>query len=254
MTVFTCAHNWEAMLTCIYEAWASRLGHRNIRLEYEGDNQLTLMDEYIHVDADPAKAESVMDAINLKISPHVYTELAYESMSTEEDALDNIYRVLLLGFSLGPDVLKMVQYAAITRHIEIRRHVGNEAHHFIEFARFHEIRKSLFIAHIEPENRIVSALGPHFADRFPSEAWMIVDDVHGEALVHPADEQFYLKTLAPDELAVLRETERINDEYTDLWRVFFKSIAIKERMNYELQRNLFPLWKRKHAVEFDDIH
>jgi len=242
------------MLSCIYDAWASKLGHQNIRLEYEGENQLSLMDEYCYVEADPGKASSVMDAINLKISPEVYMELAYESMSSEPDALDNIYRVLLLGFAYGSNVLKMVQYAAVSRHIEIRRHVGNEVHHFIEFIRFHEVRKSLYVAHIEPKNRIVSALGTHFADRFPSESWMIVDDVHGEALVQPADEAFFLKSLSPEELDKLRLTELENDEYTDLWRVFFNSIAIRERTNYELQRNLFPLWKRKHAVEFNGAH
>ena len=35
MTVFTCSDEWEAMMTCIYRAWESGLGHRNIRLELE---------------------------------------------------------------------------------------------------------------------------------------------------------------------------------------------------------------------------
>ena len=26
MTVFTCEDNFDAMMTCVYEAWASRLG------------------------------------------------------------------------------------------------------------------------------------------------------------------------------------------------------------------------------------
>ena len=44
--------------------------------------------------------------------------------------------------------------------------------------------------------------------------------------------------------------EEYEDEYTDLWKTFFHAIAIDERKNYVCQRNLFPLWKRKHAVEF----
>ena len=48
----------------------------------------------------------------------------------------------------------------------------------------------------------------------------------------------------------LRKTEEYEDEYTDLWKTFFRAIAIDERKNYVCQRNLFPLWKRKHAVEF----
>lgn len=46
MTVFTCRDNWEDILTCIYEAWASGKGHRNIRLELEPVSQQELFCEY----------------------------------------------------------------------------------------------------------------------------------------------------------------------------------------------------------------
>ena len=35
MTVFTCADDFSSMMTCIYDAWGSGLGHRNIRLMTE---------------------------------------------------------------------------------------------------------------------------------------------------------------------------------------------------------------------------
>ena len=69
MTIYSCEHEWEAMLTCIYDAWASKKGQQNIRLELEPIEQYTLFDEYIHVDADHEKAIKVMDAVNRKISP-----------------------------------------------------------------------------------------------------------------------------------------------------------------------------------------
>ena len=56
--------------------------------------------------------------------------------------------------------------------------------------------------------------------------------------------------LTDEEFQTLRKTEEYEDEYTDLWKTFFHAIAIDERKNYVCQRNLFPLWKRKHAVEF----
>ena len=251
MTVFICEHNWEAMLSCIYDAWSSRLGHQNIRLTTLAPEQYSLLDEYVTVTFDRGKAESVMDAINMKISSEVYSDIAFAAMSSEEDALDVIYRVLILGFAYGPNVLKMVGYKDVSRFFDIRRAVSNEVHHFIEFVRFHEIRNSLYVAHIEPKNHIVGALGGHFSDRMPSENWMIVDDVHKEAIVQPRDEDFYLKQLSDEEFSRLLLTEEENDGFTDLWKVFFDSIAVKERLNPKLQRNLFPLWKRKHAVEFN---
>lgn len=250
MYVFSCQPDWESMLTCIYEASASKRGHQNIRLVLEPIQQQTLFDEYIHVDADEDKAQKVMDLINHRISPYVYHQLAYCSMAYEEDVLDILYRMVLLGFNLGAHVLDMVQYAEVMRYQHIRTRLGKEVCRFQEFTRFHEVRKGVFVAHIEPKSRLVVALGPIFADRMPSEHFMIVDDVHREAIVHPKDEDYYLKQLTPQELEMLLETERMNDAYTDLWKVFFESVAIKERANERCQRNLFPIWTRKHVVEF----
>lgn len=250
MTVFSCEHEWEAMLTCIYEAWTSRKGQQNIKLVFEPIEQYSLFDEYIHVDADQTKAERVMNAVVMKISANVYNELAYSSMSFEEDVLDNIYRIMLLGFAFGPNVFEMMQYEAVMRNNKIRKYLGKEINHFQEFSRFHEIAGSVYVAHIEPKSRIVLALGPIFADRMPSENWMIVDDVHKEAVVHPKNEPYYLRILNDQEYARLLATEEENDDYTDMWKAFFEAVAIKERANARCQRNLFPIWTRKHAVEF----
>ena len=37
MTIYTCENTFEAMMTCIYDAWASKEGHQNIRLKAEPD-------------------------------------------------------------------------------------------------------------------------------------------------------------------------------------------------------------------------
>ena len=98
MTIFTCAPGWESMLTCIYEASESKLGHKNIRLLLEPLGQQSFLDEYIHVEADEVKAEKVATSIIRRISYRFYQELAYTAMAYEEDVLENIYHVLLLGF------------------------------------------------------------------------------------------------------------------------------------------------------------
>ena len=43
---------------------------------------------------------------------------------------------------------------------------------------------------------------------------------------------------------------RTDDPFIDLWKDFFNTIGIKERANYQCQRNLMPLWYRKHMTEF----
>lgn len=53
MTIFTCKDTFEDMMSCIYTAWASRLGHKNIRLKTEPIGNLELFCDYRHVDHDP---------------------------------------------------------------------------------------------------------------------------------------------------------------------------------------------------------
>ena len=250
MYYYTCEPNLDSMLSCIFDAWSSKRGHQNIKLLLEPVSQLTLFDEYIHVDADADKVNRVIDAVNRKISPSFFHSLSYISMAYEEDVLDIMYRCMILGFHHGPYALQMVQYGDVMRFQEIRKRVSNEVHHFREFMRFNQVGDA-YIAHFEPKSRVCVALGPFFEDRMPSEHFMIIDDVHKEAVVHPKDNHFYMYKLTDDELERLKETENVNDEFTDMWKLFFNTIAIKERYNPKCQNTLFPIWKRKHAVEFN---
>jgi len=249
-TVFTCSRSLGAMLSCIYDAWASGLGHQNIKLAYEPLNQLNIFDTYIHVDEDEGKIDSVISAINHKISPEFYHTIAYSAGAYEEDTLDTIYRVLILGFHYGPSVLSMYQFKDVTRFFEISRRYGREAHSFREFSRFTLVNGNVYIAHIEPKSYVLLPVAEYFADRMPSENWVVVDDVHHEAVVHPCNTQYYLRTLTDDEFELIKDTEQNVDAFTSMWKTYFDSIAIKERANRCCQMNHFPEWKRKHVTEF----
>ena len=74
----------------------------------------------------------------------------------------------------------------------------------------------------------------------------LVNGMEGEKPLSIAVKELYdskIKILPGDE-------ENMEDEYTDMWKTFFEAIAIKQRRNTECQRNLMPLWMRKHVTEF----
>lgn len=242
-------------MTCIYEAWseALKVGHDKIQLKKEPIFQQTLFDEYIHVDADGEKAGKVIRSIRRDISDEAYLNVYYATLSVEEDALQAIYNFLRVGFAVGKGVLDYITNPHVMRIFEIRRRVGNESHHFREFARFQSLDNKVYVSHLEPRSDVIMLVGRHFADRMPSEHWMIIDDNRRTACVHPKDESNYLRYLTDEEFEVLRKTEDYEDEYTDMWKTFFNTIGIKERENYICQRNMFPIWKRKHVVEFNSF-
>ena len=151
MKIYTCKDRLEDIMTCIYDAWADALliGHDQIRLKKEPIFQATLLDEYIHVDGDCSKAEKVTRSIRRDISSRAYLYVYYASLSTEEDALQAIYNFLRVGFSMGAGVLENYTNPHVMRIIELYRSVGNESHHFREFARFQSLDGRVYVSHLE---------------------------------------------------------------------------------------------------------
>lgn len=256
MRVYVCGEQFDTIMTGIYDAWSWALknGHENVRLIKHMPNQPSLFDEYITVDVDMEKSAKVTRSVEREISQYAYMQMYYACLSYEEDALDAIYKYLILGFKNGETVSRMLHHPVVMRMMEIQRKVSNEAHSFREFVRFSlgygEKGEPIYISHIEPKSNVIYLLGNFFQDRMPSEYWCIVDDTRSLAVFHPKDQDYYFQYLTDEEMLRLYKLEEERDEFIDLWKEFFKTIAIKERENYRCQRNLMPLWMRKHAVEF----
>ena len=239
-------------MTCIYDAWseALRIGHDQIQLKKEPILQQTMFDEYVHVDGDNVKAEKVIRSVRRDISDEAYLDVYYATLSAEEDALQAIYNFLRVGFAVGSKVLEQYSNPHVMRMLELRRKVGNESHHFNEFARFQSLDRKVYVSHLEPKSDVVMLVGRHFADRMPSEDWMIIDDGRCLGVVHPKDEPFYVTEFREEEMERLCQTEKQDDLYTQMWKEFFHTIAVEKRENPVCQRNLFPLRYRKHVTEF----
>lgn len=250
ITIFYCDNDFTSMLTCIYEAGKCRLGRTNFRLRVGEPTQLNMLERYVHVEGDERKATEVVNAICSKISESFYNEVMYCTGAYEQDTLDTIYSVIALGFKYGGKVLEMYQFPEIVRFLAISKRYGIEAHSFREFSRFNKIG-NVYVAHIEPKSYVLLPVAEYFADRCPSENWIVVDDVHKEAVIHSADEPYYLKKLSDGEFAQLLLTDGVKDKFNSLWKTYFDKIAIQARINYKCQLNHFPKWKRKHAHEFE---
>lgn len=250
MYVYTCDDKFESMMTCIYDAWASRKGHSNICLQLEPISQPELFQEYIHVDADSEKAARVVRSIQNKISMRAYGQIYRAAMSFEEERLDAIYRFMIIGFAKGAEVTQMLGNSHVMKIFELGRKVSNESHYYREFTRFVSVDKKVYVSHIEPKCNVLAMAAEHFADRMPSEHWIIIDDNRRTAAVHPANQPFYMTMLTDREHNRFKELEKQRDEYSELWQEFFQTIGIKERENPICQRNMLPLWYRKHMTEF----
>ena len=130
--------------------------------------------------------------------------------------------------------------------------VGREAHRMEAFVRF-ERRTATgadgeaverFVAEARPEHHVLPLLTSHFATRYPTLAWRIVDVRRGLALVHtPAPQR--AADQPPTEIVPalgLDAGEHADEEaaYQSMWRAYFRAVTIPERRNLKLHLRHVP--------------
>ncbi len=134
--------------------------------------------------------------------------------------------------------------------IEIEKRIHNlfsERHKLFGFLRFSELEDGTFVAFISPKNNLLPIIGGHFRKRFGNQKWIIVDKIRKNLLFYDGNSLTFGELEGMDELRYSDKEMLIRQS----WKKFFDSIAIKERISYERQRNKVPLWVRENMVEFD---
>lgn len=247
--VFLCEDTVEGIYTAVYDAWAAHVPEERLSIQCREHYSPCFFTTVTEVETDSDKAEKVVCFIKAKLGWHVYEMTYYAALSCAEDKMDTIYRFLKLGFQVGAGVADMHGEPVVCRMFELERNVKNESHLFREFLRFHETKEGILIARINPRNQVLSYLAEHFSDRFPEENFVILDDVHFMAVFHEKEKDWFLGKLTEEELSYIWEM-RESEEYEDLWKTFFKTIAIEERVNKKCQRNMCPIRYRDYMVEF----
>lgn len=253
MTVYVCEDSFEGILTGVYDAWMSRKGHGNVRLETAGANStMELFCEYVDVISNEGKVEKVIYAVRTKISEEAYEAIYKASLSRNGEKADHIYRFLIRGFQKGAGVTASLQLPEVFQVFEMCRNLDNEAHLETEFLRFVQMEEGLLVSRIGPKNDVLVLIAPHFADRMPAENWIIYDEKRKKAVLHPAGQPWFLMDLDSAEWEERLHKASEEDEYRTLWKALRKSITIKERWNPVCQRTHMPLRYRAYMPEFDE--
>lgn len=248
MYVFTCEDSLEGIFSGVYDACASRLGHRNIRLSTGDVNNYELFSQYISVIPSEEKTRKVIHTLIKRFGRQFYESIYQAAMSGEEraknkmDKSDAIYRTILLALACndGQKVLLSLGEPCVYRIFELCRMTSREAGNLMQFLRFSELDNGVLFASIHPKDHVLPYLAEHFQDRLPQENFIIYDAVRQCAAIHKAGANFMLadaKDLDPD---MIKRYSTHELKYRKLWLAFFDHIAIEARINPELQMQMIP--------------
>lgn len=251
MTVFICNDETDDVWCAIYDAWMSRLGHKNVRIE-PSDYTPQLFCDYQPVVSTPEKARKVVMTIREKLSESLFEHVYKAALSQDRYRADKIYRFLILAFHYGVKVLDMMAEEAVFEVYNMVRNLGFELEHLKGFTRFSETREQVLLGKIGPKNDLTVLLAAHFADRLSGENWILYDEPRQKAAVHQADRGWVIVKTDSGEWEQRLNQTTDEEEYRQLWRAFHEHIAIKERTNRRCQMNMLPLRFRPYMLEFAD--
>lgn len=250
MIVYRCEDSLESIFTAIYLSYEE---NRNAEDTYLALNEEPMLfAENVGVRADSSKAIKVMRTLKRRFGEEDYLSICMALASTDGEKAQAVYRTVVKGlderYARG-HLFDNLTDDNIAKAFSLARWVGREINHLKEFLRFQELGNGMLYAKIGPKSNALTFLMPHFADRLPVENFVIYDDTRDIFGVHPTGRQWYLLSGEERREPKLQLSEQ-EMQYQELFRHFCRTIAIKERKNLNLQRNMLPLRFQEYMIEF----
>lgn len=262
MHILICANSIDGILSGIYRAYESRLGHNNIQLTTR-DRMGTyeLFCDYEEVPVHSQHVQKVTNTLRRELGEEAFIILceamnAWESpkeMEKEMSKAEAVYKTVVLGLARkeGGRILNYLGEPCINRVFQLSRSTRMEAHHLMGFLRFCELDNGILLSEIHPKNDVLPILAEHFCDRLPMEHFIIYDDNRKIAAFHKSQSHYILADIPEADREFMKRYSQKEKEYRALWMEFFNSIAIEARKNPHLQSHNIPKRFWKDTVELN---
>lgn len=248
MTIFVYDKTFEGLLTAVFDAY-SRRSFPDLLLA-EGEPFPLFYDEAVTIYTDDAKVDRVWKGLQKKISATALSVITVTWLSElpEVDLLLFRYirkaidapRTIELNFG-DPDVLEVSK---------IWKKVTNERLRVMQFLRFQKAADGTFFAAVKPIYNVLPLTLSHLTDRFADQCWLLYDLQREYGYYYDRKETTEVRFEEKEAhlLSGLLSEELMDaDEklFQQMWKTYFKSIAIKERLNPKLHRQHMParFWK-----------
>lgn len=244
MQIYTYDGSFEGLLTTLFYTYNKQIELSIIKEKLYLPN---LLDEVFFIPTECNKAERVYRSLEDKLSSttlsYVYFLYLSEIPQVENLILD--YIRLCYRYS---DTINLAKNNNIIHQVDLYvKRVTKEVHRMIGFVRFKEIAPLLFYAPIETDHNILPLLKEHFERRFSDQTFIIHDCKRHQALFYN-QKYSVLHLLSPEESHQL-ETCNIQDPFEVLFKKYYDSATIQERLNPKRRNAFMPSRYFKHLVE-----
>lgn len=241
--------SFEGLLTAVFDSYSFTPPPQSVDTAQVYQPQLGC--RYKEVTTDQRKAARVIAGVRREMGTLGYRKIWQAFLHADGDKATAIYRYIRLGMREGERVHRLLTHPAVMAVDKLCALTGREASFLTEFVRFSELEGHLYYAEITPEHMTLPLIMPHFAARMNTHPFLIHDKTHGVAGIYDRH-GWYLVSTEGMTVPALSENEV---EYRRLWKGFYDAIAIKERINPALRRQLMPkkYWKNITELQPDFV-
>ena len=234
---------FEGLLSAVFQSYSYHPAPEAV--ESRSLCQQRLGRRYVEAAASEEQAERVIAGIRKIMGREAYEKVWTVFQSAFLDKGDAVYRYIRLGMRIGRAIHQKITDPWVMRVDKICSLVGREAGMLRQFVRFSKLEGGVYYGEISPEHFVLPLLMPHFYSRFQIQPFLIYDKTHRQAGV--SDTKTWYITSAEE----LRLPELAEDDaaYRRMWKAFYETIAIQQRINPVCQRNHMPKKYWKHLTE-----
>jgi len=196
------------------------------------------------------KDENIINEIINASSKEIFNTIYKIFLSNKDNKEIIIFYFLLQSFKYKNKIFYMRNLKGVNEALKIAKYVEHETHKFKGFLRFKELKGNILYAEIEPDNNILFFISKHFQNRLKNEFWIIEDKKRKLLSIYDKN-KFYL-TSSEIFTLINKELSECEEDIEELWKSFYKTIAIKERTNSRCRMNFMPKKYWKYIIEMSD--
>ena len=251
MTIFHYDKTFEGLLTAVFDAYNRKTFPD--RLLGIDEPEPLFVDERFIVVTDEDKSKRVWKGLEKKLAHNSCNMITYAWLSESAGSDELIFSYIRKTFDSKQSIETNFADDDVLQMKKLAQKVNHERHRLIELVRFQKAADDIFFAPVSPDHNSLQLTLDHFTDRFADQKWVIYDTRRNYGFYYD------LKTVTEMTLdstdlfpgGKLDEKLMAEDEklYQELWKGYFKSMTIKERINLKLQRQHLPKRYWKYLTE-----
>lgn len=241
--------SYDGLMTVVFDCFRYNTVPCEIRVSGEGEESFY---KIRFVGTDPSHAGRVENGIKSKLGPAAQDMVRRGFLYGEGGKEMAILRFLKKAFAVGPRAASMIADREVNPLFRMVRAVNNEERMMIQFTRFSDVGGAL-VAKITPKHEVLPLLTGHFCSRYRNENFLIYDQTHGQALAYSGGRSALFEA---DSLTLPPEAEKGDAFYRELWKSYYRHVAIAERFNPRCRMTHMPkrFWADMPEVAGELLH